>query len=108
MSFVTATLALKWDWVTGAVPRLAVALVPTLVAAVAIGWYVRFLRRTDELMRKIHLEALALGVGAVFLFTTGYRLLERAGAPRLDVSDPVAVLAVGWSVGILLGTRRYA
>ncbi len=61
----------------------------------------------DELLRKIQLEGLALGFGAGVIFAMSYQLLERAGAPQLQVSDTVVVMMVGWAVGQLLGLRRY-
>ena len=66
----------------------------------------RFLREADELQRRIQLEALALGFGAAVVGAAAYRLLERAGAT--DVSDVIMILAVGYSVGVIAGQRRYA
>ena len=72
----------------------------------------RFLREADELQRRIQLEALALGFGAAVVGAAAYRLLERAGATDVsdvsDVSDVIMILAVGYSVGVIAGQRRYA
>jgi hypothetical protein len=70
--------------------------------------YVRFLREADELLRQIHLDALAVGFGGGFVFITTYRLLERAGAHRLDINDSLLVMIVCWLVGMWRARRRYS
>ena len=70
--------------------------------------YVVFLREADELLRKIQVEGLALGFGVGLVFMLSYRLFERLGAPKLDSSDPLMVLVIGWAVGQWLGVRRYS
>jgi len=67
----------------------------------------RHLRKADELQRAIQLHALALGFGASWLALCGYPLLERLGAPALVPGDYVVVMAVFFSLRILLGRRRY-
>jgi hypothetical protein len=37
-----------------------------------------------------------------------WRLLERAGAPELDVNDGLLVMLVAYGVGVALARRRYA
>jgi hypothetical protein len=78
------------------------------MAMIAVRRYVTFLREADELLRLIQMEGLAVGFGAGFVFTTTWRLLERAGAPQLDVSDPLLVMIVFWTLGQLFAARRYA
>ena len=79
-----------------------------IVGIVALAAYVRFLRVADELLRKIHVEALALafGTGAVFMIV--YRLCERLGAPKLDSNDPLLVMGIACCIGLWLGVRRYS
>ena len=74
----------------------------------AIAAYVVFLRTSDELLRKIQLDALAIGFGAGLLFMLVYRLCERLGAPKLDVADPLPIMIVFCAVGQWIGFRRYA
>ena len=78
-----------------------------MLGVVACARYVRFLRRADELLRQIQLEGLALGFGAGMVFMFGYALAERAGAPPLDVADPLLPMAGCWVLGQWLATRRY-
>ena len=107
VSFVVANWALQADQgLTGPVVWL-VAIAPNVFGIAGLFAYLRFLRMADELLRKIQLEGLAIGFGAGVVFAMGYQLLERAGAPQLQVSDPVGVMMVGWAVGQLLAMRRY-
>ena len=41
------------------------------------------------------------------LFTLGYQVLERVGAPEMSANDAVAFMGVGWMAGQLLATWRY-
>ena len=108
LGFVAATFLLEMETVTAAPVTWLVALIPTLLGLMLIRSYVRFFRSADELLQKVHLEALAFGFGAGFLFMTGWALLERIGAPTMGVSEPVAVIAFGWALGQLLAMRRYS
>jgi hypothetical protein len=84
------------------------ALLPTAVFLLGARAYVRFLREADELTRKIHVEAMAVGFAAGLTCMLGYPVLEMAGAPALDVSDMASLPTVaGYVIGILRAQRRY-
>ena len=106
--FATATILIGEQFI----PRGPLAWVLTAAsvfcAAGAVRAYARFLQTADELLRKIHVEGLALGFGAGVIFMLSYRLLERLGAMKLDVNDPVLVMVVFWAVGQWMGFRRYS
>lgn len=113
-------------WLTASVIVFAVAtiLIDGRLIPDAIGWvltvaatvlmilsvrsYIYFLRNADELLRKVHIEALALGFGAGAIAMMGYRLCERLGAPKLDVNDPFLVMMLVWCGAQYFGQRRYA
>ena len=107
VAFVASTVLLDGGALEGVAAWIAAA-VPGGMAVVAVRRYVVFLREADELLRQIHLEGLALGFGAGFLFMTTWRLLERAGAFELDVNDPVMVMMLFWGIGQWLAARRYS
>ncbi|MGZ5431704.1 MAG: hypothetical protein ACXW31_03245 [Thermoanaerobaculia bacterium] len=112
-------------WMTGAMLTFAAAtiLIDGNFIPPALGWvlttasivlmvgamrtYIAFLRVADELLRKVHLEALAFAFGAGIVAMMGYRLCERLGAPKLDVNDAALVMLVCWIGGQWLGSRRY-
>lgn len=70
--------------------------------------YIVFLRQADELLRKIHLEALAFAFGAGMVVMMAYRLCERLGAPKLDINDGALVMMLTWIAGQIIGSRRYS
>ena len=106
-TFVGASMALSRNLVPPGWATYMVALFPNLLGAWAVFAYVKYIREADELLRKIQMEGLAWGFGAGWLFMVGYRLLERAGAPKLDISDGLMVMAVVYSVAIVAAARRY-
>lgn len=106
-AFILGSLAIQRGWVASAAAVWVVAILPSVLGVVACFFYLRFLRGLDELQRKVQLEGLALGFGAGVIFMMGYALAERAGAPRLDVADPLLVMVVFWAAGQWLAARRY-
>ena len=106
MMFVAATLAIDGFGVTG-LTGWAMAAATLLLGLTTMGLYLKFLRAADELLRKIHVEALGLGFGAAIVFMLFWRLCERLGAPKLDVVDPVLVMVAFWAFGQWMGLRRY-
>lgn len=106
--FSVATILFKREILRPGFIAWTLSLAAVVLMSAAVWAYVHFLRNADELLRKVHLEALALafGVGAVVMM--GYRLAERLGAPNLDINDPLLVMMVTWLGGQWAGTRRYA
>jgi hypothetical protein len=107
VAFLAATLLVGRGALEGT--AAVVAAIPAVsMSFVVVHAYVRYLRAADELLRQIHLEGLALGFGAGFVFMSGWRLLERAGAPGLDVNDGLLVMVLFWAAGQWLAARRYS
>lgn len=105
--FAAATILIDGKWIPDSAGWvLTVAAIVLMV--ITVRAYVQFLRNADELLRKVHLEALALAFGAGAVAMMGYRLCERLGAPKLDINDPFLVMMVVWVGGQYLGARRYA
>ena len=78
---------------------MPVAFVPVVV--------LRLLRETDELQRRITLEALAAAFALGSLLTFGYGLMQLAGAPPLSWMFVWPVYAACWLVTGLIARRRY-
>ena len=79
-----------------------------LLGIVTILAFMRYLRDSDELHRKIQLDALALamGVGLVGSFT--YSLLVTGGfIVDAEVSDIILLMTVTYMIGIVAGQVRY-
>ncbi|MGD2130571.1 MAG: hypothetical protein PVG42_16690 [Lysobacterales bacterium] len=105
--FVATTFALKSGALSGLPAWLAIA-AATALGIVAILRYIRFLREADELLRKIQLEAIALGFGAGLVAHFTGSLVARLLNKPLDAGDVLLVMVIGYILGVILGTRRYA
>jgi hypothetical protein len=107
VGFVAAAWAQRPDVGFDGGAAWAVAFAPLVLSVPPLLAYLRFLRMTDELLRKIQVEGLALGFGAGLIMALGYPFLERVGAPELGSSGIVIVMTAGWAVGQLVGLYRY-
>lgn len=105
--FAAATILIDGKWIPPAA-GWALTAVTGVLLVVTIHSYMYFLRHADELLRKVHLEALALAFGAGVVVMMVYRLCERLGAPQLDINDPLLVMCLTWIGGQVIGSRRYA
>jgi hypothetical protein len=77
-----------------------------------IGWvvaHVRFLRASDELQRKILLDALAITLGVGWIAGFAYVVADAAGLIPFEVGPAVlpVVLAVVYLLAVLAGRIRY-
>lgn len=112
-SIVWAAALITATWIVNFFENLpttaawAIALSPNVFAIGALIAYLRFLRMTDELQRKIQIEGLAIGFGTGWIFAIGYLVLQAVGAPELPVTAMIIVMTGGWILGTLLATRHY-
>ena len=81
--------------------------VTALLGAAMLWSYRVFLRQSDEMMRKIHLDALAIGFGFTLLLGITWALLEAAGAPPMNMNYLIAGAIFAWMFGVMTGLRRY-
>jgi hypothetical protein len=105
--FVAVTWAIRKELLPAGPVSWIVAALPSVLMLAAFLAYAGYLRKADELQRAIQLQALALGFGAGWLALCGYPLFERLGAPAIDAGDYVVVMSVFFSLGVVLGQRRY-
>ena len=105
---ILATFLVETQPLRGTAVGWVFPIAAAFLAAMTVRAYVRFIRNADELLRKIHLEALAWGMGAALIFMPAYRLCERLGAAKLDSVDPLVVIVVAWAIGHWRGLRQYA
>ena len=83
-----------------------------LNVAVGVGWIVahaRFLRRVDDLQRKILIDALALALGAGLVVGLAYSVANSVGLVGSANIIPIvcAVMSGTYLLGTLIGTLRY-
>jgi ABC-type spermidine/putrescine transport system permease subunit II len=84
-----------------------IALIPTVLGAVLLFGYTRYLRSTDELQRLIQLQAMGWAFGGGILAASGYSLFMQLGAPRLDATTFAALMAIFFAIGLVIGRWRY-
>lgn len=107
LAFAAATILIDGQLIPDAVGWFLTA-ISVILTVLSMRSYIAFLRQADELLRKVHVEALAFAFGAGIVFMMGYRLCERLGAPKLDVNDASLVMLLCWTAGQFVGARRYA
>ncbi len=81
-----------------------IPMLPALGVAVAV---MRQLRASDELQRRIQLEALSLAFAGTALITFSYGFLENVGYPKLSMFYVWPLMAVLWIIGGILSGRRF-
>jgi hypothetical protein len=106
LTFGTATILLSRELVPAIAGWMLTAATAVLMM-LTMRSYILFLRQADELLRKVHLEALAFAFGAGIVSMMVWRLCERLGAPKLDVNDASLIMLVTWVAGQYIGARRY-
>ena len=95
------------DWLSG-FAATAASVVPLALGVGMIIAYRRYLGETDELRRKIEVDALALAFGVGLVGAFSYVLLERAGTvARADPMQLVMLMVATYVIGVVLGHRRY-
>jgi peptidoglycan/LPS O-acetylase OafA/YrhL len=87
-----------WGW---ALIALSVAL-----GSLLAFYYLRFVRGLDELMRRIHIEALAVGFGVAFVFGMAVDLLAQIGLDRFN-EITWAVMVMAYSLAHRRAQRAY-
>jgi len=107
LSYVAAKAVHKADPEMSMLVQWLAGVVPNVLAAVALLAFLRFLRMADELVRRIEMEALAIGFGIGVMVGLGYPLFEFAGAPPLELKHLVSVMLFGWVAGQFIAMRRY-
>lgn len=106
-SFVAATQLLKSASELSAPLTWLIILLPNALGILALLSYLNFLRNTDELVRQIQLEGLAIGFAVGVLGSWSYSLLAAIGAPDITPVDMSAIMMVSWAFGQMYGMWRY-
>jgi hypothetical protein len=91
--------------------RVAIAVAPIPVAAIALGLIVRGARELDELELRIQLEALATAFLLTILFLMTLGLMQRAVTLKFEdwsYAHVWAMLPTLYFLGLIVARRRYA
>ncbi|MFN3235793.1 MAG: hypothetical protein ACE37D_01920 [Pseudomonadales bacterium] len=106
ISIVAASAVLTQIELAPAIQWLVV-LTPNIIAYFVLRSYLKFLRMTDEMQRRIQIEGLAVGFGVGYAFALGYLVAEAAGAPPLNLAVLILVMTIGWLGGNFFAVKRY-
>ena len=89
-------------------PRLALALVPVVLAMWTIYEYVRLVRSADEFQKKVFLESLAIAFPIALLLGMTVEYLQKGGFMMgIDVGRLWPVQGLVWAVALIYAYRRY-
>ena len=82
-------------------------LIPLVPAAIATWAFVKMVRNTDELQRRILYQALSVGFVVTFVATLAYSVLEDLGLPHVSAVWWWGTLVLSWIAGLTISSRRY-
>lgn len=102
-----AGLVLREDLVTARSVRGLVAALPAIAGVAVFALFLRYLRRMDELERRVQIDALALAGGVGWLLISSYSPFERLGLPEAEPGHAILALSVVYSIGVILGWKRF-
>ena len=103
---VLARFSRRFD--LGSPARLGIAAVEALLVAGFVVACVLSIRRLDELMLKVHLEAIAISFTVTGALIAGWGMLEHAGAPTIEWGVWAwPLMAMLWGVAAAVRSRQY-
>jgi hypothetical protein len=88
--------------------RILIAFLPVPANLVLVTLILRTIRRLDEFLRQVHLEAVAIGFLLTGLAVFVYGYLQRAGAVRsLNVGIVWFFMLLFYGIGYVIAARHY-
>ena len=93
---------------SGSPARLAVAAAQAMLMAGLTVACVLSIRHLDELLLKLHLEAIAVSFAITGALIAGWGMLEQGGAPRIEWGLWAwPLMVVLWGVAVAIRSRQY-
>ncbi|MGE3468052.1 MAG: hypothetical protein AB7J13_14115 [Pyrinomonadaceae bacterium] len=106
-SIAVVSVLFRW-WDLGVIARLILALIPVAAYIIFLIGYLRLIRMTDELQRKIHLEALAIAFPSSAVVIFSFEYLRKAGfITEFKPDYALIVMVIFWGIGFLIAWKRY-
>lgn len=89
-----------WMWV--------LVIAPLILGVFMVQAYIHFLLQADELIKKIHLEALAIGCGTGIIIGTGFGLFAQVLGSWEDAGAFTwCAILMAFSISLARATKRY-
>lgn len=107
--WVSTSALLKTDRLDAGMLGAAIILLPTVVGVAMLMSFRKLIAESDELRRKIQLDALAITVGVTLVGSVTYLLLEQANLiADADISGVILIISITYPAAVLIGGKRYA
>lgn len=87
--------------------RAMIAVTPAFPMFAVVYSVVRYLQSVDELIRQVHLEALAISAGITAALSITYTFLEGVGFPHSQAWWAFVSIDVFWALSLPFVKRRY-
>lgn len=87
--------------------RTMIAVTPAFPMFAVVYSVVRYLQSVDELIRQMHLEALAIAAGITAALSITYTFLEGVGFPHSQAWWAFVSIDVCWALSLPFVKRRY-
>jgi hypothetical protein len=108
LSFIVVTHGIEGEWLPSA-GGLAGVIATALIGLANVLAYRRYLVETDELRRKIEMDALAFAFGLGVIGGLAYwQLVVSGAAPGTGFVYVFAAMVLTYSAGVLIGRRKYS
>jgi hypothetical protein len=98
----------KGPLAAGTMLEKPLVLLPLVPAALTIWAFLKMVRSTDELQRRILYQALSVGFVVTFAATLAYSVLEDLGLRHVSAVWWWGTLVLSWIAGLAIFSRRYA
>lgn len=106
-SFSSAKWLLQSTLLDSELMRWLVVATPTILGLITVMSYLNFLHKADEFIRKIQLEAVALGFAAGVLFNTGQALLQELNIIEVSTGSTATIMLIVFALGQFYAAWRY-
>jgi hypothetical protein len=107
VAFVSFFRSDRTPLAAGTVLEKLLVLIPLIPAVIAVWSFVKMVRGTDELQRRIVYRALSVGFVVTFVATLAYSVLEDLGLPHVSAVWWWGTLVLSWIAGLAIFSRRY-
>ena len=91
----------------GSLVRWMTALLPVLWGLLITRTLIQHIRQSDELQRRIYLEAFAVAFPITALIALTVGLLDYVGVQQLNGAWYVTIMLVLWVIGQIMAKRKY-
>ena len=107
--YTIAIFAMSWvdHGVEGSALHFVLTILPSIPVAYAGMVMFKGVMKMDELVRRVHMEAIVFSSFVTAFVTFAWSLLSNAGVPELPAIWVLPMLIAFWGVGLFWRKRKY-